>query len=78
MMIDFINGLADSVRENGPIIGDAMGNLAGAMIEGLIGGITAGVSRVVDTVKNLGASILTSFKEKLGIHSPAKRIYIFS
>lgn len=77
MMIDFINGLADSVRENGPIIGDAMGNLAGAMIEGLIGGITAGVSRVVDTVKNLGASILTSFKEKLGIHSPAKEfIYL--
>ena len=72
MIIDFINGLADAIRTNTPILGEAMGNLAGAMIEGLVGGITAGIKSVVDSVKNLGKKVVDGLKSFLGIHSPSK------
>jgi tape measure domain-containing protein len=72
MIIDFINGLADAIRTNTPILGEAMGNLAGAMIEGLVGGITAGIKSVVDSIKNLGKKAVDGLKSFLGIHSPSK------
>lgn len=72
MIIDFVNGLADAILENTPVLGEAMGNLAGAMIEGLIGGITSGIKRVVDSVKNLGESALNGLMSFLGINSPSK------
>ncbi len=72
MIIDFINGLANAIRTNTPVLGEAMGNLAGAMIEGLVGGITAGIKSVVDSVKNLGKNALDGLKSFLGIHSPSK------
>jgi tape measure domain-containing protein len=72
MIIDFINGLADAIRTNTPVLGEAMGNLAGAMIEGLVGGITAGIKSVVDSVKNLGKNALDGLKSFLGIYSPSK------
>lgn len=72
MIIDFINGLADAIRENAPVLGAAMGNLADAMIDGLVGGITAGVKSVVDSVKDLGKNALNGLKNFLGIRSPSK------
>ena len=72
MVIDFINGLADAIRTNTPMLGEAMGNLAGAMIEGMVGGITGGIKSVVDSVKNLGEKAVDGLKSFLGIHSPSK------
>lgn len=71
LMISFINGLADSVRQNMPILLDAIGNLAGAIIEGLANGILDGAGRVVESVKNVGNRILQGFKDFFGIHSPS-------
>lgn len=42
------------------------------LINGFIEGITSGVSNLMTTIKSVGESIITKFKDVLGIHSPSK------
>jgi hypothetical protein len=48
------------------------GALAMDLINGLVNGITNGVGLVVQAASNLGSSMMTSIKQKLGIASPSK------
>lgn len=72
MIVNFVNGLSVAIRENAPIVGEAMGNLAIAMVDGLVLGIMAGIGTVVNSVMELGKSALDGLKNFLGIHSPSK------
>ena len=57
MIIDFINGLADSIRENTPILLGAVANLCTAFLDGILNffGISGGTS---EEGKGLASSIL--------------------
>lgn len=77
MVIDLVNGIADSIRTNTPLLVDAFFNLGSAMIDGLVDSFKAGVTRAVDGIKNLGQSIIDGFKGLLGIASPSKVFYEF-
>ena len=46
--------------------------LGSALVDGLIGGITAELGQLKDTVEQLASTAWSSFKEKLGIHSPSR------
>lgn len=72
-IIDFINGLANEVRTQGPRMGAAMGNLASAMIDGIVGGLGRGVKRVVEAAGNLAKSAYNTIKEWLNINSPSRK-----
>lgn len=75
LIVDFINSLSDSIEENTPIMVDAFFGLADAMIQGLIDGLIGGAVRAVETVKNVGSSIITGLKNVLGIKSPSTKFY---
>lgn len=46
------------------------------LINGFIEGITSGVSNLMTAIKSVGESIITKFKDVLGIHSPSKKTEI--
>lgn len=50
-------------------------NLGRDLVQGLINGLTAGVKKVVETVMNLGKTIIEAFCEVTGIASPSKVFY---
>jgi tape measure domain-containing protein len=71
-IIDFINGLADTIRNNSEALGKAGGNLATAIIEGMAKGLLGGSSVIADAAKKVAKNALQSAKEFLGISSPSK------
>lgn len=46
--------------------------LGGAIVDGLIGGITRGLSSLGESIMGMGHSIMTWFKDVLGINSPSR------
>lgn len=74
-VIKFINSMADAIRDKGPELGKAMGNLGVAMVEGLIGGIGSMFKSALDKVGELGNSIIGKAKGILKINSPS-RVFI--
>lgn len=71
VIIRFVNGLATAIRENGPKLREAAGNLASAIIDGITDGIFGGESRVVGAMNVVSAGALESSKRKLKINSPS-------
>jgi hypothetical protein len=73
MIIDFCNGLADTIRNQTPELMSSFGNLGRAMIDGVVNGLKNNISKAVDKVKDIGKSMLNGLKKILGIHSPSKK-----
>lgn len=72
LIIDFINGLAKAIRDNMPVLIEAILNLAEAIIEGLANGLIGGVVTIVKAIAGIGKALIDGFKDVLGIHSPSR------
>lgn len=75
MIIKFINGVADAIRNNEDDMRTAGGNLASAIISGMASGISNGLSIVTTAASNLASRALDAAKSKLGIKSPSKEFF---
>ena len=51
---------------------DRFFNFGVNIIHGLIDGIKSAISKVVDTVKSVGASVAETYQDAMGIHSPSR------
>lgn len=72
LIINFVNGLADSIRNHTEAMHEAGWNLALAIIDGMTGGLGSGVGKIIDKAKEVAKSALDAAKNVLGIHSPSK------
>ena len=54
---------------------ETLGTIGHNMMTGLINGIQEGAKKVFDYIRQVGASIVTSLKNVLGIHSPSTVMY---
>jgi hypothetical protein len=68
ILISGINGIGSSISG----LPESFGELGSSIIDGLVGGISGGVQRVIDAVKGVASSALSSAKSVLGIASPSK------
>lgn len=75
LIISFIDTMADSAEQNIPELMAAVERLGISIVKGVINGIFSARSEAINAVKELGLSILQSFQETLGIHSPSKAFY---
>jgi phage-related protein len=87
--VRLINGLAEGIRENAPLVKSAANNLLDAILEsipggsllkvgkdlasGLAEGIGAGISWVADAAKNIADKAVSTAKKALDSHSPSKK-----
>jgi hypothetical protein len=71
-IIEFVNSLAYTIRNNQSRMESAGNNLAGAIIDGMVSGVRNGISRVADAARNIATSALDTVKSWLGIHSPSR------
>ena len=62
MIIDFINGLAESIRNNAGDFGAAIGNLCSAIIEGIVTGFGSAVATFGGNLLGAGASLIDGIK----------------
>lgn len=65
-------GISAGLEMLGVNIPENMRTLGGAIIDGLIGGITAKLAPLGESISEMGQSVITWFKEKLGINSPSR------
>lgn len=71
-VITFINEMADAIRNKGPQLGEAMGNLGVAMVEGLIGGIGSMFTSAMGKIGELAEGMVSKAKGILKIFSPSR------
>ncbi len=71
-IIAYIRGLAKTIKEKGPELGAAGGELAVGIISGMVKGLGEGVNKVVTAAKNVAKSALDAALDWLGITSPSK------
>ena len=72
MIIDFVNGLGDAFEERTPELVTAVFDLGGSIVKGLVNGIFGGLGSVLETVQELGSTVIGGFKKLLDINSPSK------
>ncbi|WP_413615744.1 phage tail tape measure protein [Halomonas cupida] len=65
-------GITAALQQLGIDVPAGFTSLGSAIIDGMIGGITGGLGRLGDTVTNMAGSVVSWFKEKLGINSPSR------
>lgn len=75
LIISFMDSLAVAIENNSERLGKSFVNLGTAMIDGLVQGLLGGVNEAIDTVQGIGSSIIDTFKNVLGIHSPSQVFY---
>ena len=75
LLISFIEGITKAVKEQGPELMTAIGDLAKAIIKGLTDGLLGGIDQIVKAVGRIGSSIISALKTLLGIASPSKVTY---
>jgi hypothetical protein len=75
VLIKFLNGMAEAIRNNDDKIKDAGRNLAKAIVEGITGGLGDGVRAVADKAGELARSAIDKAKEIFRINSPS-RVFI--
>lgn len=75
LIISFIDSLAIAIEDNSERLSASFMNLGTAMIDGLVQGLLGGVNEAIDTVQGIGSSIIDTFKNVLGIHSPSQVFY---
>jgi tape measure domain-containing protein len=74
MIFNFINAMADAIRNSGPRIVDAGINIATALIEGIVKGIGQLVKRAIDAIVNMAKSMWEGVKDFFTIFSPSKKM----
>lgn len=72
VVITFINAVGTTVKDRTPELVDAFINLGKDVIAGLVNGLLSGVSNVVNTVKNVGSSAISTLRKIFRSHSPSK------
>jgi flagellar biosynthesis chaperone FliJ len=72
MIISFINGVADAIRNNSSAMGAAGANLGTAVVEGMARGIAGGIGVVTDAAKRMAKNAISAAMSTLGAHSPSK------
>lgn len=72
MVIDFLNGIAEAIRENDEEMAEAGANIAKAIIEGMITGFKKSHEIVANAAKDVAKGALNAAKDFLGIKSPSK------
>lgn len=75
LLLAFITGLTMAVENNvEPIVAEVF-KLGSAIIKGVVNGIISGFGHVVNAVVDIGAKIVDTFCDIMGIHSPSKVMY---
>ena len=75
LIIGFIDAMAQAAEKNIPTLMLSLNKLGVAIVKGVVKGILDSRSNVINEIKNLALNILQTFKETLGISSPAKEMY---
>ena len=75
LLISFIEGITKAVKEQGPELMTAIGDLAKAIITGLTDGLLGGISEITKAIGRIGSSIISALKTLLGIASPSTVTY---
>lgn len=73
MIIDFVNGLADAIRDNAGDLVESFMNLGSAIVEGIIDGMFAGIKGIGKSIVNIGSRIIDGFKDFFIIESPSQK-----
>lgn len=71
-VINFLNGLAKTIRERGAEMRAAGRNVADAIVDGIVEGLQDGLNWVAEKARNLANAALNAAKRALGIASPSK------
>jgi phage-related protein len=71
MIISFLNGMADTIRENVPKMVDAAWNMIEAIVDGIVYALEVGVPKLKEQMKRVADALWKAFKEFFGIHSPS-------
>lgn len=74
LVFNFINGIADAIRNNGPRVVDAGWNIASALIEGVVKGIGHLVGRAVDAAVGVARKMWDGITNFFSIFSPSKKM----
>lgn len=74
MIFQFINAIADAIRNAGPRLVDAGINIATALIEGIVRGIGQLVKRAIDAIVNMAREMWNGIKDFFDIFSPSKKM----
>ncbi len=72
VLIDFLNGMAEAIRDKAPQIREAGKNIAGAIIEGITGGLGSGKGGVINSAVGIATGAISAVTGALGIKSPSK------
>lgn len=72
VVITFINAVGTTIKDRTPELVDAFINLGKDVIAGLVNGLLSGVSNVVNAVKNVGSSAISTLRKIFRSHSPSK------
>lgn len=75
LLISFIEGITKAVKEQGPELMTAIGDLAKAIIKGLTDGLLGGIGEITKAIGRIGSSVISALKTLLGIASPSKVTY---
>lgn len=70
-IISWIDGIAVAAETNIPALMDAVRNLGLSVVKGIVTGWTEGAVDLVSGIGELVNTIVNTFKEKMGIHSPS-------
>jgi phage-related protein len=74
LVFNFINGIADAIRNNATRVVDAGWNIASALIEGVVKGIGHLVSKAVDAAIGVAKRMWDGITDFFSIFSPSKKM----
>jgi tape measure domain-containing protein len=75
LLISFIEGITKAVKDQGPELMTAIGDLAKAIIKGLTDGLLGGIGEITKAIGKIGSGIISALKTLLGIASPSTVTY---
>lgn len=71
-IITFINAVGTTIKDRTPELVNAFINLGKDVIAGLVNGLSSGVSNVINAVKDVGSSAISTLRKIFRSHSPSK------
>lgn len=72
VIITFINAVGTTIKDRTPELVNAFINLGKDVIAGLVNGLLSGVSNVINAVKDVGSSAISTLRKIFRSHSPSK------
>lgn len=75
IVITFINAIGSTIKERTPELVTAFINLGKDVVAGLVGGLFSGITSVVNAVKELGSSALSTLRSVFRSHSPSEETH---